>query len=128
MDEAIKKADVLIEALPYIKEFRKKVFVVKYGGSILSESSIRQGVLQDLVFLSFMGIKTVLIHGGGPNISDKMRKIGKKTEFVNGMRVTDEETLKVVEAELEELNKVIVDDVHKIGGQAVGLSGKAHNI
>ncbi len=128
MDEAIKKADVLIEALPYIKEFRKKTFVIKYGGSILSEDSIRKGVLEDIVFLSFMGIKTVLVHGGGPNISDKMRKLGKKTEFVNGMRVTDTETLKVVEEELEELNKLIVDDIHKIGGSAVGLSGKNHGI
>ena len=81
MDEAIKKAEVLIEALPYIKEFRNKVFVIKYGGSILGEETIRRAVLEDMVFLSFMGIKTVLVHGGGPNISDKMRKIGKKTEF-----------------------------------------------
>jgi acetylglutamate kinase len=128
MDEAIKKADVLIEALPYIKEFRTKTFVIKYGGSILSEDSIRKGVLEDIVFLSFMGIKTVLVHGGGPNISDKMRKLGKKTEFVNGMRVTDVQTLKVVEDELEELNKLIVDDIQKIGGSAVGLSGKNHGI
>lgn len=128
MDEAIKKADVLIEALPYIKEFRTKTFVIKYGGSILSEDSIRKSVLEDIVFLSFMGIKTVLVHGGGPNISDKMRKLGKKTEFVNGMRVTDVETLKVVEDELNELNKLIVDDIRKIGGSAVGLSGKNHGI
>ena len=124
MDEAIKKADVLIEALPYIKEFRKKVFVIKYGGSILGEEAIRKGVLQDIVFLSFMGIKTVLVHGGGPNISEKMRKLGKKSEFVDGMRVTDKDTLKVVEEELNELNTLIVDEIQKIGGKAVGLSGK----
>lgn len=124
MDEAIKKADVLIEALPYIKEFRKKVFVIKYGGSILGEETIRKAVLQDIVFLSFMGIKTVLVHGGGPNISDKMRKLGKKSEFVDGMRVTDKETLAVVEEELKELNALIVDEIHEIGGTAVGLSGK----
>jgi acetylglutamate kinase len=128
MDEAIKKADVLIEALPYIKEFRKKIFVIKYGGSILSEDSIRKGVLEDIVFLSFMGIKTVLVHGGGPNISDKMRKLGKKTEFVNGMRVTDEETLKVVEEELDELNRMVVDEIHEIGANAVGLSGKKRGL
>jgi acetylglutamate kinase len=128
MDEAIKKADVLIEALPYIKEFRKKVFVIKYGGSILSEDSIRKGVLEDIVFLSFMGIKTVLVHGGGPNISDKMRKLGKKTEFINGMRVTDAETLKVVEEELGELNAMVVEEIHKIGAHAVGMSGKSRGL
>lgn len=124
MDEAIKKADVLIEALPYIKKFRKKVFVIKYGGSILGEDTIRKAVLQDIVFLSFMGIKTVLVHGGGPHISEKMRKLGKKSEFIDGMRVTDKETLKVVEEELNELNSIIVDEIHNIGGTAVGLSGK----
>ncbi len=128
MDEAIKKADVLIEALPYIKKFRKKIFVIKYGGSILSENSIREGVLQDIVFLSFMGIKTVLVHGGGPNISDKMKKLGKKSEFVDGMRVTDRETLAIVEEELNELNKLIVDEINTIGGVAIGISGKDHGV
>lgn len=124
MDEAIKKADVLIEALPYIKEFRNAIFVVKYGGSILGEETIRRGVLEDLVFLSFMGIKTLLVHGGGPNISEEMRRAGKKTEFVDGMRVTDAETLKIVEEKLGELNKLIVAEIGQIGGKAVGVSGK----
>jgi len=128
MEEAIKKADVLIEALPYIKQFRKKTFVFKYGGSILSEESIRKGVLEDLVFLTFMGIRTVLVHGGGPNISEKMRKLGKKTDFVDGMRVTDAETLKVVEDELSDLNRMIVKEVAAIGGSVAGLSGKDHGI
>jgi len=128
MEEAIKKADVLIEALPYIKNFRHKTFVFKYGGSILSEASIREGVLEDLVFLTFMGIRTVLVHGGGPNISEKMRKIGKKTEFVDGMRVTDAQTLRVVEDELNELNRLVVKEVAGIGGSVAGLSGKDHGI
>lgn len=128
MDEAIKKADVLIEALPYIKQFRKKAFVIKYGGSILSEDSIRRGVLEDLVFLSFMGIKTVLVHGGGPNISEKLKKIGKKSDFVDGMRVTDAETLEVVEEELRELNTMIVREINEIGGVAVGLNGKDNGL
>jgi acetylglutamate kinase len=128
MDEAIKKADVLIEALPYIKQFRKKAFVIKYGGSILSEDSIRRGVLEDLVFLSFMGIKTALVHGGGPNISEKLKKIGKKSEFVDGMRVTDAETLEVVEEELEGLNKMIINEINEIGGLAVGLNGKDNGL
>ncbi len=128
MDEAIKKADVLIEALPYIKEFRKRVVVIKYGGSILGEETIRKGVLEDIVFLSFMGIKAVLVHGGGPNISDKLRKLGKKSEFMDGMRVTDAQTLCVVEEELSELNKLIVDEIEHIGGTAVGISGKDHGL
>jgi len=128
MEEAIKKADVLIEALPYIKNFRRKTFVFKYGGSILGQTSIRKSVLEDLVFLTFMGIRTVLIHGGGPNISDKMRKIGKKTDFVDGMRVTDAQTLKVVEDELTELNRMVVKEVGEIGGSVAGLSGKDHGI
>jgi acetylglutamate kinase len=128
MEEAIKKADVLIEALPYIKAFRNETFVIKYGGSILSEDTIRKGVLEDIVFLSFMGIKTVLVHGGGPNISDKLRKLGKKSEFIEGMRVTDEETLGVVEEELSELNELIVREIKEIGGSAVGVSGKDHGV
>lgn len=124
MEEAIKKADVLIEALPYIKKFHKKIVVIKYGGSILSEEKIRKGVLEDIVFLSFMGLRPVLVHGGGPNISERMRQEGRKTEFVEGMRVTDEETLMVVEEELERLNGVIVKEISELGAKAIGLNGK----
>lgn len=128
MEEAIKKADVLIEALPYIKKFHKKVVVIKYGGSILSEEKIRKGVLEDIVFLNFMGLRTVLVHGGGPNISDRMRATGKKTEFEDGMRVTDEETLKLVSEELEKLNELIVSEIQDLGAQVVGLRGDSRNI
>ena len=124
MEEAIRKADVLIEALPYIKKFHNKVIVIKYGGSILGEEKIRKGVLEDIVFLSFMGLKPVLVHGGGPNISDRLRQTGVKTEFVDGMRVTDESTLKVVEEELQELNDIIVKEINELGAKAVGLNGK----
>ncbi len=124
METAIKKADVLIEALPYIKRFHKKVIVVKYGGSILGEETIRKSVLEDIVFLNFMGLRPVLVHGGGPNISDRMRSSGKKTEFVDGMRVTDAETLKVVEEELLYLNELIVHELIDLGAKAVGLNGK----
>ncbi|MFH0855011.1 MAG: acetylglutamate kinase [Candidatus Omnitrophota bacterium] len=124
MEEAIRKADVLIEALPYIKKFHKKVIVIKYGGSILGEEKIRKGVLEDIVFLNFMGLRPVLVHGGGPNISDRMRHSGKKTEFVDGMRVTDEETLFVVEEELQALNDKIVKEISELGAKAVGLNGK----
>lgn len=128
MEEAIKKADVLIEALPYIKKFHKKTIVIKYGGSILGEEKIRKSILEDIVFLNFMGLRPVLVHGGGPNISDRMRASGKKTEFVNGMRVTDEETLNLVEEELQSLNDIIVAEITELGAKAVGLNGKDKNI
>jgi len=128
MDAAIKKAEVLIEALPYIRKFRDKVIVIKYGGSILSEEKIRRVVLQDIVFLNFVGLKPVLVHGGGPNISDRMRATGKKTDFVDGMRVTDEQTLLVVEEELKKLNDTIVKELSELGGKAVGMSGKVDNL
>jgi acetylglutamate kinase len=128
MQEAIKKAEVLIEALPYIKKFHKKIVVIKYGGSILGEEKIRRGVLEDIVFLSFMGLKPILVHGGGPNISERMRSSGKKTEFVDGMRVTDKETLKVVEEELQNLNRNIVREINELGAKAIGLNGKDKGI
>lgn len=128
MQEAIKKADVLIEALPYIKKFHKKIIVIKYGGSILGEDKIRKGVLEDIVFLSFMGLRPVLVHGGGPNISERMRLLGKKTEFVDGMRVTDEHTLAMVEEELQKLNDIIVREIVELGAKAVSLNGKNENI
>ena len=128
MQEAIKKADVLIEALPYIRAFHNKVVVIKYGGSILGEEKIRKGVLEDIVFMNFMGLKTVLVHGGGPNISDRMRQSGKKTDFVDGMRVTDEQTLKVVEEELQKLNTMIVNEITELGCHAIGLNGKENKL
>jgi len=128
MDEAIRKADVLIEALPYIKKFHKKVIVIKYGGSIMGDEKIRSGILEDIVFLNFMGLRTILVHGGGPNISERMRILGKKTEFVEGMRVTDEETLQLVEEELLVLNEMIVKEINELGAKAVGLNGKNNEL
>ncbi len=128
MEEAIKKAHVLIEALPYIKKFHRKFIVIKYGGSILGEEKIRKGVLEDIVFLNFMGLKPVLVHGGGPNISERMRASGKKTDFVDGMRVTDEETLKMVGEELKNLNNLIVAEINELGAKGVGLNGNEHQL
>jgi acetylglutamate kinase len=128
MEEAIRKADVLIEALPYIKEFHHKIMVIKYGGSILGEEKIRAGVLEDIVFLSYMGLCPVLVHGGGPNISERMRTEGVKTEFVDGMRVTDEKTLAIVEEELNELNKMIVSELKEAGAKVVGFQAGMHNV
>lgn len=124
MEEAIKKAHVLIEALPYIKKFHRKTIVIKYGGSILSDEKIRKGVLEDIVFLSFMGLKPLLVHGGGANISERMRSSGKKAEFVDGLRVTDEKTLGIVEEELQKLNDTIVGELTDLGAKAVSISGK----
>jgi len=109
--EAIKKADVLIEALPYIKKFHKKVFVIKYGGSILGEDRVRKCVLEDIAFLRFAGIRPIIVHGGGPNITEKLKELKITTEFVDGMRVTDKATLEVVEQELNKLNDLIAYEV-----------------
>lgn len=128
MEEAIKKADVLIEALPYIKKFHKKTIVIKYGGSILGDEKIRKGILEDIVFLNFMGLRPVLVHGGGPNINERMRTSGIKAEFVDGMRVTDKETLKLVEEELKALNDTITSEITELGAKAVGLNGKDEKI
>ena len=128
MEDAIRKADVLIEALPYIKRFHKKAIVIKYGGSILGDEKIRNSVLEDIVFLSFMGLRPILVHGGGPNISERMRATGKKTEFVEGMRVTDAETLQLVEEELIVLNELIVKELNELGAKAVGLNGKNNDL
>jgi acetylglutamate kinase len=128
MEDAIRKADVLIEALPYIKRFHKKVIIIKYGGSILGDEKIRNSVLEDIVFLSFMGLRPILVHGGGPNISERMRATGKKTEFVEGMRVTDEETLQLVEEELLVLNALIVKELNTLGAKSVGLNGKENDL
>ncbi|HDZ77404.1 MAG TPA: acetylglutamate kinase [Candidatus Omnitrophica bacterium] len=128
MEHIIKKADVLIEALPYIKRFHNKITVIKYGGSILGEDKIRSSVLEDIVFLSYMGLRPVLVHGGGPNISERMKIIGKKTDFVEGMRVTDEETLNIVQEELAALNKKIVFELKELGGKVKGFSGKDNNL
>ena len=124
MQDIIKKADVLIEALPYIHAFRGKTIVIKYGGSILGDDKIRHGVLEDVVFLSLIGIKTIIVHGGGPNITERMKTVGKKAEFVDGIRVTDEETLKVVGEELDNLNKLIVKELRQLNGHAVTIKGE----
>lgn len=120
--EAIKKADVLIEALPYIERFQKKIFVIKYGGSILTEERVRKAVLEDIAFLRYTGIRPILVHGGGPNITERLRSHKIASEFVDGMRVTDEFTLKVVEEELNELNSLITGELNAHGALAKGVT------
>lgn len=121
VQEAIKKADVLIEALPYIKKFHKKIFVIKYGGSILSEERVRKCVLEDIAFLRFAGIRPVIVHGGGPNITERLRDHKVAAQFVDGMRVTDEFTLKVVEEELNKLNDLILAEIETHQVKALGF-------
>jgi len=123
MDDVIKKASVLIEAIPYIHAFRRKVFVIKYGGSILDNAAIRKNVLEDIVFLSYVGIRTIIVHGGGPHISSRLKEEGLKSEFHDGIRVTDKKTLKIVAEELESLNKCIVQEIKKLKGDVTGLKG-----
>ncbi len=128
MERVIKKADVLIEAIPYIHAFRKKVFVIKYGGSILDDAGIRRNVLEDIVFLSYVGIRAIIVHGGGPHISSRMKAAGIKSEFHEGIRVTDEATLQIVREELEKLNAKIVDEVRALKGDVTGLKGQENII
>src|SRR6266478_1306989 len=111
MDTFVKKASVLIEAIPYIHAFRRKIFVIKYGGSILDNATIRHNVLEDIVFLSYVGIRTILVHGGGLHINIRLKESGMKSEFHNGIRVTDKDTLKIVSEELDKLNQQIVEEI-----------------
>ena len=128
MDKIVKKASILIEAIPYIHAFRRKIFVIKYGGSILDDVKIRHNVLQDIVFLSFVGIRIIIVHGGGPHISARMKEKGLKNEFVDGIRVTDKETLGIVGEELEKLNTQIVQEIKMFKGDVTGLQGQENII
>ncbi len=123
MQELVEKASVLIEALPYIKKFRGKEVLIKYGGAALTYEDIRQNVLQDLVFMNYVGMKPILIHGGGITITENLKKRGIQSRFVNGLRVTDKETVNVVIDTLADLNKSIVHDINRFGARSVGLSG-----
>lgn len=123
MEDFIKKADVLVEAIPYINQFRQRVFVIKYGGSILDDDRIRRQVFQDIVFLSYVGIRTIIVHGGGPQISSRLKATGKESIFHEGVRVTDKETLEIVQEELEKLNKQIVAEIKELKGDVTGLKG-----
>lgn len=128
MEEIIKKADVLIEALPYIQSFYDKTIVIKYGGAVLTDVEIRRNVLEDIVFMSYVGMRPVLVHGGGPYISKRLEEIGKEPKFVKGFRVTDEETIDIVEEELSKINREIVREIISLGGSAISLSGKEDHL
>lgn len=122
------RADVLIEALPYIKEFYGKTIVLKYGGNAMINEDIKEQVIKDIVLMKYVGINPVVVHGGGPEINKMLEKIGKKSEFNCGNRVTDAETMEIVEMVLAgKLNQEIVSKLNKYGGKAVGLTGKDAN-
>lgn len=123
------RANALVEALPYLQEYNDKVVVVKYGGNAMTNETLKQAVMQDVVLLSLVGIKVVLVHGGGPEINAMLTKINKKSEFVNGLRYTDEETIDIVQMVLAgKVNKDLVLLLEQAGGKAVGLSGLDGNL
>lgn len=125
MEDIIRKAETLVHALPYIRNFSGKTFVIKYGGAAQTRDDLKESFAKDIVMLNYIGIRTVIVHGGGPKISAMMEKMGKRPEFVHGQRVTDQETMDIVEMVLGGLiNKEIVALINRNGGKAVGLSGK----
>ena len=120
----LERAEVLTQALPYIKKYSGKTVVIKYGGNAMINEDLKQQVMEDICLLWLIGVKVVLIHGGGPEISETMKKLGKKSEFVNGLRVTDRETVDIVQMVLAgKVNKTLVNLIQMKGGHAVGLSG-----
>lgn len=125
MEKLLEKAKVLIDSLPYIRTFYGKTFVIKYGGAAQTDDALKDSFAQDVVLLNFIGIRPVIVHGGGPKISETMKKMGKEPTFIQGQRVTDRETMDIVEMVLGGLvNKEIVALINSHGGRAVGLSGK----
>ena len=124
-NNAASKAKTLAEALPYIQRFHGKTIVIKYGGNAMTDPALKEGFARDVVLLKVVGMNPVIVHGGGPQIDDLLKRVGKKGEFIQGMRVTDAETMDVVEMVLGgQVNKEIVNLINRCGGKAVGLTGK----
>jgi acetylglutamate kinase len=125
MQKYIDKINVLSEAVPYIKEFRDKCVVVKYGGSAMVEENLKLKVIQDIILMKYMGIRPVIVHGGGSKISSHMKKLGKEAVFIDGIRITDKETMEITEMVLTgHINQELVSLINTQGGSAIGLSGK----
>lgn len=124
MEQVMIKAQTLIEALPYIQKFSGKKIVVKYGGSAMVDDELRYNVIKDVALLKLIGLKPIIVHGGGKEISSWVKKIGKEPEFINGLRVTDDETMEIAEMVLSKVNKGLVQMMQKLGLNAVGISGK----
>ncbi len=129
MQQAIDKANILMEALPYIRAFNNKTFVIKFGGNAMVNPALSHGFALDIILLNYVGIRPVIVHGGGPQISEFMDRLGMESKFIDGLRVTDQETIEIVEMVLVgKINKEIVGHINKNGGKAVGLSGKDGNL
>lgn len=123
-EKYLQKAEVLIEALPYIQQFNRKIIVVKYGGSAMADEDLKRNVIKDVTLLKLVGFKPIVVHGGGKDISKWVNKVGKEAEFVNGLRVTDAETMEIAEMVLSKVNKSLVTMVEELGVNAIGISGK----
>ncbi len=123
-EELIKKAEVLIEALPYIEHFNRKVVIIKYGGSAMLDENLQKQVIQDAVLLKLVGFKPIIVHGGGKEISKWVEKAGMEPHFVNGLRVTDEPTMEIAEMVLNRVNKTLVKMIEQLGVHSIGISGK----
>ena len=121
-------AEVLIEALPYIRSFYDRRIVIKYGGAAMEDETLIHSVMEDIVLMKYVGIRPIIVHGGGPRITAWMDKVGKVPEFVQGLRVTDAETVEIAEMVLGSINKEIVSRINQHGGKAIGLSGKDANL
>ena len=124
MNQYLEKANVLIEALPYIQRFNRKIIVVKYGGSAMADEELKKKVIADVVLLKLVGFKPIIVHGGGKEISRWVEKVGMKPKFINGLRVTDEDTMEVAEMVLNKVNKELVSHVQELGVKGAGISGK----
>ena len=122
-DKYLHKAEVLIEALPYIQKFNRKVIVVKYGGSAMADEELKRNVIKDVTLLKLVGFKPIVVHGGGKDISNWVKKVGKEAQFINGLRVTDE-TMEIAEMVLSKVNKSLVTMVEELGVHGIGISGK----
>ena len=124
-EEAKMKAATLVEALPYIQRFQGKVVVVKYGGNAMINEELKQAVFQDIVLMKLVGMNPVLVHGGGPEISSMLKRLGKETKFISGLRYTDKEVMEIAEMVLVgKINKEIVSGLNFYGGSAIGMCGK----
>lgn len=124
MDQIFIKAETLIEALPYIQKFNNKKVVVKYGGSAMVDEELQQNVIKDVVLLKLIGMHPIIVHGGGKEISSWLSKVGKETKFVEGLRVTDQDTMEIVEMVLNKINKELVQMIEQLGVSAIGINGK----
>jgi len=123
-EKYLQKAEVLIEALPYIQKFNRKVIVVKYGGSAMTDEELKRNVIKDVTLLKLVGFKPIVVHGGGKEISNWVKKVGKEAQFINGLRVTDDETMEIAEMVLSKVNKSLVSMVEELGVRGIGISGK----